>query len=105
MPGFSTENSSTPRSFMPRLSIRASAVAVGSAVNAASGNRPLVVLANLSGFDGSPEIVLDLIGLENSPVSLRVRHIGTTHQNTEAVDSRLALLGKKRNIELDETIE
>jgi acetyl/propionyl-CoA carboxylase alpha subunit/acetyl-CoA carboxylase carboxyltransferase component len=25
------------------------------AVNAASGNRPLVVLANLSGFDGSPE--------------------------------------------------
>jgi acetyl-CoA carboxylase carboxyltransferase component len=25
------------------------------AINAASGNRPLVVLANLSGFDGSPE--------------------------------------------------
>src|SRR5436309_5546307 len=25
------------------------------AVNAASGNRPVVVLANLSGFDGSPE--------------------------------------------------
>jgi acetyl-CoA carboxylase carboxyltransferase component len=28
---------------------------VARAVNAASGNRPLVVLANLSGFDGSPE--------------------------------------------------
>ena len=25
------------------------------AINAASGNRPLVVLANLSGFDGSPD--------------------------------------------------
>jgi len=28
---------------------------VARAVNAASGNRPLVILANLSGFDGSPE--------------------------------------------------
>jgi acetyl/propionyl-CoA carboxylase alpha subunit/acetyl-CoA carboxylase carboxyltransferase component len=32
-----------------------SARKVARAVNAASGNRPLVVLANLSGFDGSPE--------------------------------------------------
>jgi acetyl-CoA carboxylase carboxyltransferase component len=30
------------------------------AINAASGNRPLVVLANLSGFDGSPESLRDL---------------------------------------------
>src|SRR5439155_17052392 len=28
---------------------------VARALNAASGNRPVVVLANLSGFDGSPE--------------------------------------------------
>ena len=28
---------------------------VARAINAASGNRPLIVLANLSGFDGSPE--------------------------------------------------
>jgi acetyl-CoA carboxylase carboxyltransferase component len=28
---------------------------VARAINAASGNRPIVVLANLSGFDGSPE--------------------------------------------------
>jgi acetyl-CoA carboxylase carboxyltransferase component len=28
---------------------------VARAINAASGNRPLVVIANLSGFDGSPE--------------------------------------------------
>jgi acetyl/propionyl-CoA carboxylase alpha subunit/acetyl-CoA carboxylase carboxyltransferase component len=28
---------------------------IARAVNAASGNRPLVILANLSGFDGSPE--------------------------------------------------
>lgn len=30
------------------------------AVNAASGNRPLVVVANLSGFDGSPESLREL---------------------------------------------
>ncbi|HEX8519918.1 MAG TPA: carboxyl transferase domain-containing protein, partial [Pseudonocardia sp.] len=34
------------------------------AINAASGNRPLVVLANLSGFDGSPES-LRALQLEN----------------------------------------
>src|SRR5208283_4955597 len=28
---------------------------VARAINAASGNRPMVLLANLSGFDGSPE--------------------------------------------------
>ena len=28
---------------------------VARAINAASGNRPIVVLANLTGFDGSPE--------------------------------------------------
>jgi acetyl-CoA carboxylase carboxyltransferase component len=33
------------------------------AINAASGNRPLVILANLSGFDGSPES-LRLLQLE-----------------------------------------
>ena len=30
------------------------------AINAASGNRPLVILANLSGFDGSPESLREL---------------------------------------------
>jgi acetyl-CoA carboxylase carboxyltransferase component len=34
------------------------------AINAATGNRPLVVLANLSGFDGSPESMRNL-QLEN----------------------------------------
>ncbi|HXM58122.1 MAG TPA: carboxyl transferase domain-containing protein [Candidatus Dormibacteraeota bacterium] len=33
---------------------------VARAINAASGNRPVVVLANLSGFDGSPESMRDL---------------------------------------------
>ncbi len=33
---------------------------VARAINAASGNRPLVVLANLSGFDGSPESLRNL---------------------------------------------
>ena len=38
------------------------------AINAASGNRPLVVLANLSGFDGSPAS-LRRIQLEHVPKS------------------------------------
>src|SRR5579862_6861857 len=33
----------------------ASSKQIARAINAASGNRPVVVLANLSGFDGSPE--------------------------------------------------
>ncbi len=33
---------------------------VARAINAASGNRPLVILANLSGFDGSPESLREL---------------------------------------------
>ncbi|WP_267489536.1 ATP-binding protein [Enemella evansiae] len=33
---------------------------VARAINAASGNRPLVILANLSGFDGSPESMRNL---------------------------------------------
>ncbi|TDE01992.1 carboxyl transferase domain-containing protein [Jiangella asiatica] len=33
---------------------------IARAINAASGNRPLVVLANLSGFDGSPESMRNL---------------------------------------------
>jgi acetyl/propionyl-CoA carboxylase alpha subunit/acetyl-CoA carboxylase carboxyltransferase component len=32
---------------------------VARAINAASGNRPVVILANLSGFDGSPESMRD----------------------------------------------
>ncbi|MDN5725154.1 MAG: fused acetyl/propionyl-CoA carboxylase subunit alpha/methylmalonyl-CoA decarboxylase subunit alpha, partial [Propionibacteriales bacterium] len=37
-----------------------SAKKVARAINAASGNRPLVVLANLSGFDGSPDSMRNL---------------------------------------------
>ena len=33
---------------------------IARAINAASGNRPLVILANLSGFDGSPESMREL---------------------------------------------
>ena len=40
----------TAGTLFPRASYK-----VARAINAASGNRPLVVLANLSGFDGSPE--------------------------------------------------
>jgi acetyl-CoA carboxylase carboxyltransferase component len=40
----------TAGTLFPRSSYK-----VARAINAASGNRPLVVLANLSGFDGSPE--------------------------------------------------
>jgi acetyl-CoA carboxylase carboxyltransferase component len=40
----------TAGTLFPRSSAK-----VARAINAASGNRPLVILANLSGFDGSPE--------------------------------------------------
>ncbi|GMA18663.1 carboxyl transferase domain-containing protein [Arsenicicoccus piscis] len=40
----------TSGTLFPRASYK-----MARAINAASGNRPLVVLANLSGFDGSPE--------------------------------------------------
>jgi acetyl/propionyl-CoA carboxylase alpha subunit/acetyl-CoA carboxylase carboxyltransferase component len=44
-----------PTSWMPGTLFPQSSRKVARAINAASGNRPLVVLANLSGFDGSPE--------------------------------------------------
>ncbi len=46
----------TPRgTLFPRSSKKAAR-----AINGASGNRPLVVLANLSGFDGSPDSMRNL---------------------------------------------
>ncbi|WP_439957535.1 carboxyl transferase domain-containing protein [Nocardia crassostreae] len=44
-----------PESFTGGNLFPLSSKKVARAINAASGNRPLVVLANLSGFDGSPE--------------------------------------------------
>ena len=44
-----------PTSFTAGTLFPKSSKKTARAINAASGNRPLVVLANLSGFDGSPE--------------------------------------------------
>ncbi|HTQ79011.1 MAG TPA: carboxyl transferase domain-containing protein, partial [Thermoanaerobaculia bacterium] len=44
-----------PRQWTGSTLFPAAAKKVARAIHAASGNRPLVVLANLSGFDGSPE--------------------------------------------------
>jgi acetyl/propionyl-CoA carboxylase alpha subunit/acetyl-CoA carboxylase carboxyltransferase component len=44
-----------PSSWTPGTLFPQSSRKVARAINAASGNRPLVVLANLTGFDGSPE--------------------------------------------------
>jgi acetyl-CoA carboxylase carboxyltransferase component len=44
-----------PTTFTAGTLFPASSKKTARAINAASGNRPLVVLANLSGFDGSPE--------------------------------------------------
>lgn len=44
-----------PSSFTAGTLFPRSSKKTARAINAASGNRPLVVLANLSGFDGSPE--------------------------------------------------
>jgi len=44
-----------PASWTPGTLFPQSARKLARAINAASGSRPLIVLANLSGFDGSPE--------------------------------------------------
>jgi acetyl-CoA carboxylase carboxyltransferase component len=44
-----------PSSFTAGTLFPLSSKKIAHAINAASGNRPVVVLANLSGFDGSPE--------------------------------------------------
>jgi acetyl-CoA carboxylase carboxyltransferase component len=44
-----------PDQWSPGTLFPLSSKKIARAINAASGNRPLVVLANLSGFDGSPE--------------------------------------------------
>jgi acetyl/propionyl-CoA carboxylase alpha subunit/acetyl-CoA carboxylase carboxyltransferase component len=44
-----------PETFTGGTLFPASSRKIARAINAASGNRPLVVLANLAGFDGSPE--------------------------------------------------
>lgn len=49
-----------PRQFTPGTLFPLSSKKISRAINAASGNRPIVVLANLSGFDGSPESMRDL---------------------------------------------
>lgn len=49
-----------PTSFTAGTLFPKSSKKMARAINAASGNRPLVVLANLSGFDGSPESLRQL---------------------------------------------
>ncbi|MDO5067794.1 MAG: carboxyl transferase domain-containing protein [Propionibacteriaceae bacterium] len=49
-----------PESYTAGTLFPRSSKKVARAINAASGNRPLVVLANLSGFDGSPESMRNL---------------------------------------------
>ena len=49
-----------PSSFTAGTLFPKSSKKTARAINAASGNRPLVVLANLSGFDGSPESLRQL---------------------------------------------
>ncbi|MDN5748910.1 MAG: fused acetyl/propionyl-CoA carboxylase subunit alpha/methylmalonyl-CoA decarboxylase subunit alpha, partial [Pseudonocardia sp.] len=49
-----------PSSFTAGTLFPRSSKKTARAINAASGNRPLVVLANLSGFDGSPESLRQL---------------------------------------------
>ncbi|MBW0116633.1 carboxyl transferase domain-containing protein, partial [Pseudonocardia abyssalis] len=53
-----------PSSFTAGTLFPKSSKKTARAINAASGNRPLVVLANLSGFDGSPESLRE-VQLEN----------------------------------------
>jgi acetyl-CoA carboxylase carboxyltransferase component len=55
LPRFGFVPADGPRQWTAGTLFPLSSKKVARAINAASGNRPLVVLANLSGFDGSPE--------------------------------------------------
>lgn len=55
MPRFGMPPADGPTSWSGGTLFPMSSKKVARAINAASGNRPVVVLANLSGFDGSPE--------------------------------------------------
>ena len=55
LPRFGLLNADGPDQWSAGTLFPLSSKKVARAVNAASGNRPLVILANLSGFDGSPE--------------------------------------------------
>jgi acetyl-CoA carboxylase carboxyltransferase component len=55
LPRFGLLNADGPDQWSAGTLFPLSSKKVARAINAASGNRPLVLLANLSGFDGSPE--------------------------------------------------
>jgi acetyl-CoA carboxylase carboxyltransferase component len=69
---------------------------VARAINAASGNRPVVVLANLSGFDGSPES-LRKIQLENGAEIARGREpAGRSTSRSSRATARLVVFSQER---------
>jgi acetyl/propionyl-CoA carboxylase alpha subunit/acetyl-CoA carboxylase carboxyltransferase component len=55
LPRFGFAPADGPSQWTPGTLFPLSSKKVARAINSASGNRPVVVLANLSGFDGSPE--------------------------------------------------
>jgi acetyl-CoA carboxylase carboxyltransferase component len=55
LPRFGLLNADGPDQWSAGTLFPLSSKKVARGINAASGNRPLVILANLSGFDGSPE--------------------------------------------------
>ena len=59
VPRFGALPADGPETWTSGTLFPASSKKVARAINAASGNRPVVMLANLSGFDGSPESMRD----------------------------------------------
>ena len=60
LPRFGAVPADGPDHWTPGTLFPLSSKKVARAINSASGNRPVVVLANLSGFDGSPESMRSL---------------------------------------------
>ncbi len=60
MPRLTTPSMNGPQSFSGGTLYPRASWKMARAINAASGRRPVVILANLSGFDGSPESLMDL---------------------------------------------
>jgi acetyl/propionyl-CoA carboxylase alpha subunit/acetyl-CoA carboxylase carboxyltransferase component len=60
LPRYGTPAADGPEHWTAGTLFPMSSKKIARAINAASGNRPVVVLANLSGFDGSPESLRNL---------------------------------------------
>ena len=66
---------------------------------------PIKIQFALIGLDGAPEFIFDLVGLDDTSVSLGVGDIGANHYVVKVGDSLCALFRQKGHIEFDEFLD